>query len=466
MSKELIKITTNDKGEYEQIALKATTCNYDKNKNQDANPTMIFDEQEVVPMYKDYRNSTYFDEIYFPRTAYESINGYDIYEVTHPPLGKNIMALGIQIFGMNPFGWRFMGTLFGVAMIPMMYLLALKIFKKRTYAFFAAFLIMFDFMRLAQTRLATIDSYSAFFIICMYYFMYDYFSQKSYEKKSLWQSFKPLLLCGIMFGLGAATKWVCLYAGVGLAILFFLAKYLEYKDVSSGRVPGLNVKKWFNDNFLVTCLACIGFFVIIPAVIYTLSYIPYMASNPDKGLLDIVLDNQEYMFDYHSGLTSDHPYGSPWYTWPFMQKPIYYYSGSSANIAAENATSIVSMGNPLVWWTGFLCILPTAYFAWKKKEKGMMVALVAFAVQYFPWILVTRVAFIYHYFTAVPFIILMIVYVAKNLIEDNIIKKQVVWAFMALVLLLFVMFYPVLTAREVSREYINEWLRWFSTWSF
>ena len=458
--------TTDSKNEFVQIKIDSVSADYNKKNNADENPTMIFDEQEVVPTYKSYRNSTYFDEIYFPRTAYESINGYSIYEVTHPPLGKNIMALGIQIFGMNPFGWRFMGTLFGVAMIPMMYLLALKIFKKRTYAFFAAFLIMFDFMRLAQTRLATIDSYSAFFIICMYYFMYDYFSQKSYEKKSLWQSFKPLLLCGIMFGLGAATKWVCLYAGVGLAILFFLAKYLEYKDVSGGRVPGLNVKKWFNDNFLVTCFACIGFFVIIPAVIYTLSYIPYMASNPDKGLLDIVLDNQEYMFDYHSGLTSDHPYGSPWYTWPFMQKPIYYYSGSSANIAAGNATSIVSMGNPLVWWTGFLCILPTAYFAWKKKEKGMMVALVAFAVQYFPWILVTRVAFIYHYFTAVPFIILMIVYVAKNLIEDNIIKKQVVWAFMALVLLLFVMFYPVLTAREVSREYINEWLRWFSTWSF
>lgn len=457
---------TNNKGEYEQIALKSTKCSYDEKKNSDANPTMIFDEQSVVPKYKDYRNSTYFDEIYFPRTAYESINGYSIYEVTHPPLGKNIMALGIQIFGMNPFGWRFMGTLFGVAMIPMMYLLALKIFKKRTYAFFAAFLIMFDFMRLAQTRLATIDSYSAFFIICMYYFMYDYFSQKSYEKKSLWKSFKPLLLCGIMFGLGAATKWVCLYAGVGLAILFFLAKYLEYRDISSGKVYGLTVKKWFNDNFLLTCLACIGFFVVIPAVIYVLSYIPYMASNPDKGLIDIVLDNQEYMFEYHSGLTSDHPYGSPWYTWPFMQRPIYYYSGSNANITAGNATSIVSFGNPLVWWTGFLCILPTAYFAWKKKEKSMMVVLVAFAVQYFPWILVTRVAFIYHYFTAVPFIILMIVYVAKNLLEDKIIKKQVVWAFMALVLLLFVMFYPVLTAREVSRDYIDEWLRWFSTWSF
>ena len=129
------------------------------------------------------------------------------------------------------------------------------------------------------------------------------------------------------------------------------------------------------------------------------------------------------------------------------------------------ATSIVSMGNPLVWWTGLACIIPAGFYAWKKRDKGMMMAFVGFAVQFLPWVLVTRVCFIYHYFTAVPFIIFMIVYVIKNLIEDGIINKQVMWIYLGLVLLLFVLFYPVLTAREVSREYINS-LRWFSTWSF
>ncbi len=451
-------------GEYTLIPVSIGDVNYDAKLNEDANPKMIFDEQDVVETYKNYRNSTYFDEIYFPRTAYESLNGYDIYEVTHPPMGKNIMALGIAVFGMNPFGWRFMGTLFGVAMIPMLYLLALKIFKKRPYAFMASFLIMFDFMRLAQTRLATIDSYSAFFIICMYYFMYDYFTQKSYDKKSFKKSLIPLFWCGLMFGLGASTKWVCLYTGVGLAILFFLAKFLEFMDVSRGFVPRLTRKDWLKNNFLPTCLACVGFFVVIPLIIYVLSYIPYMASS-DKNLFEIVLDNQKYMFEYHSGLVSEHSYGSPWYTWPYMQRPIYYYSGSLANLPSGVGSSIVSMGNPLVWWIGFVCIFPSIYFAIKKRDKGILIAFVGYAVQFFPWILVTRVCFIYHYFTAVPFIILMIVYVAKNLVEDKIINKKILWIYLALVLVLFIMFYPVLTAREVSREYIDS-LRWFSTWSF
>ena len=454
----------NDANGYDRVNLKVVDVSYNKELNKDSNPGMLFDEQKYVEPYSSYRSSTYFDEIYFPRTAYESINGNNIYEITHPPMGKNIMALGIQIFGMNPFGWRFMGTLFGVALVPMMYLLGLKLFKKRTYAFAAAFLMMFDFMRLAQTRLATIDSYSAFFIICMYYFMYDYFTQKSYEKKSFLKSLVPLLLCGIMFGLGAATKWVCIYTGVGLAFLFFMAKYLEFNDVLQGRVIKHTKATWFVENMLPTCCACVIFFIAIPLIIYTLSYVPYMASS-DKSLFDIVVDNQEYMYNYHSGLTSDHPYGSPWYTWPIMGRPIYYYSGSAANLPAGMATSIVSLGNPLVWWTGLACIFPAGFYAWKKRDKGMMMAFVGFAVQFLPWVLVTRVCFIYHYFTAVPFIIFMIVYVIKNLVEDGIISKKVMWIYLALVFVLFVIFYPVLTAREVSREYINN-LRWFSTWSF
>lgn len=460
---ELGFFSKNARGQYERVKLSVKETSYNKERNKDSNPAMLFDEQDMVEPYSSYRSSTYFDEIYFPRTAYESINGYDIYEVTHPPMGKNIMALGVQIFGMNPFGWRFMGTLFGVGLVPLMYLLGLKLFKKRTYAFAAAFLIMFDFMRLAQTRLATIDSYSAFFIVCMYYFMYDYFTQKSYEKSFI-KSLKPLLLSGIMFGLGASTKWVCIYTGVGLAFMFFLAKYLEFDDVSRGRVIGQTKKTWLLGNFLPTCGACVIFFVVIPAAIYTLSYIPYMASN-DKGLIDIVLDNQEYMFEYHSGLTAGHSYGSAWYTWPVNLRPIYYYSGAQANLPNGIDTSIVSMGNPLVWWTGLACIFPAAFYAWKKRDKGMMMAFIGYAVQFLPWVLVTRVCFIYHYFTAVPFMIFMIVYVIKNLLEDRVINKQVVWIYLALVLLLFIMFYPVLTAREVSREYINS-LRWFSTWSF
>lgn len=41
----------------------------------------------------------YFDEIYHARTAGEYLQGRDAYEFTHPPLGKELMALSVKAFG-------------------------------------------------------------------------------------------------------------------------------------------------------------------------------------------------------------------------------------------------------------------------------------------------------------------------------------------------------------------------------
>ena len=59
----------------------------------DENANLILDEQDTVPEEISYLNSTYFDEIYFARTAYEHQHNLPIYEWTHPPLGKLIMII-------------------------------------------------------------------------------------------------------------------------------------------------------------------------------------------------------------------------------------------------------------------------------------------------------------------------------------------------------------------------------------
>jgi len=427
-----------------------------------ADPRNLVDEQNTVPVKPSYMNGTYFDEIYFPRTAYENIHSLPVYETTHPPLGKVIMAAGVGLFGMNPFGWRFMGTLFGVLMIPAMYLFGLKIFKKRFYAFCAAFLMMFDFMHLTQTRLATIDSFATFFIILMYYFMYDYFTYKSYDL-TFKRSLKPLLLCGIAFGLGMATKWIGLYAGGGLAFIFCLAKFGEANDVVAKRYKSKDDKAWYEHNLLPTILWSLVFFVIIPGTIYVLSYIPYTFAPGDKSLINIVLENQKYMYDYHSNLNATHAYGSPWWTWPLDARPIWYYiaPGLTDNIRS----TIASFGNPAIWWVGMPAIFFSFYLAWKKKDKAMLVVFVAFGFQYLPWILVTRVAFIYHYFSAVPFLIFMIIYCMKYLIERDHIFKYIAYIYLAIIFILFVLYFPVLTGVTVPTKYI-EALRLFSSWYF
>ena len=70
---------------------------------------------------------------------------------THPVLGKEIISIGISIFGMNPFGWRVAGVIFGILMLPILYEILKQIFKKPLICFIGTFLFAFDFMHFTQS---------------------------------------------------------------------------------------------------------------------------------------------------------------------------------------------------------------------------------------------------------------------------------------------------------------------------
>ena len=239
----------------------------------------LFDEQDTVPDKSTWYNSSYFDEIYHPRTAYEHIRGIEPYEVSHPPLGKLILSVGIRLFGFTPFGWRFMGTLFGVLMLPILYVFLKNLFGRTAIAFCGTTLFAFDFMHLVQTRIATIDTYGVFFILLAYFFMYRYLTLPagtSFRGGAL-----PLFLSGLFWGIGAASKWTVIYAGAGLALLYFLGVWFKWRD----RPADFPFAPWLVQTLLFSVLC----WVVIPVIIYTLSYWPYAAARGnDGGLLDML----------------------------------------------------------------------------------------------------------------------------------------------------------------------------------
>ncbi len=430
--------------------------------------SLMIDEQDRVVYAFSWYDGTYFDEIYHPRTAYEQLTHRYPYENTHPPLGKVIISLGIAIFGMNPFGWRFFGTLCGVLMVPMSYMLGKRLFKNSFYAFCCAFLFSFDFMHLSQTRLATIDSYTAFFVMGMYYFMYRYLCKNFYlcgVKKTL----PSLLLSGIFFGLGAATKWQGIYAGVGLAVLFFaslMRRYLEYRTAchtTRKDEKTRHVIESFRPMATQTILFAALFFVVIPAAIYFLSYIPAMMT-PVTGIR-FFFENQPSMYHYHSGLTSDHPYGSAWWSWVLDMKPLYAYSPNRSFIPRGTSMGISSFGNPFIWWLTIPVIVGgIVQMVRKKGDWELAVILVGFASMYLPWVLVPRIAFIYHFFPCVIFVVLGIVYFMKKFAEQNPKEKKYIYIYLAAVFILFCMFYPVLTGIAVPTAYVDTLLKWLPTW--
>ena len=417
-------------------------------------PVFAFDERDTSPVSADkYYYSMYFDEIYHARTGYETLKGYDIYETTHPPLGKHLIAFGISIFGMNPFGWRFMGALRGVAMVGVMYLIAKELFGKFTPAFVTAVIFAFDFMRFTQTRIATVDSFVVLFVMLMFYYMIVWAKIPLGKNKTA--SMLCLLLSGIYMGCAVSTKWNGAYSAVGLAVVFFAALWFKSKKYMETHNKNDALKVAFT-----TCLWCVLFFVVVPFMIYFITFVPVMHADGLMGNITEFVRWQTNMFDYHHNLEATHFFASLWYTWLIDLKPIWY----SINHVGNVASSISAFGNPMIWIPMLAALAYISVMSIKRKDKTGFVIIAGYLSSLLPWVLITRLTFIYHYFPATVFGILALGYVINDLMKNKK-NRKFICAYLALVIACFVIFFPVISGLPVSAAYIDS-LELLPTWYF
>ncbi len=463
-------------------------------------PENLLDEQNTMEGEPSWFNGTYFDEIYHARTAYEHLHGQPPYETTHPPLGKLMMSAAIAVFGMTPFGWRFAGAFVGVLMLPALYLLAKQLTRRRDLATFAMLLLTFDLMHFTQTRIATIDSFPVLFILLSYlcmarYMMTDVFALPETQpqkllNRTLWRSLIPLGLSGLFMGLSIASKWIGLYSAVGLAVLFFVAIFRQYrmgniafeysdteqeKPLTQGQKDRVqNAQEFALKRIFITCGFCLVFFLAVPALIYYLSYIPYLAPT-GAVTLQRLMNAQTGMLSYHStpGLGMNHPFQSPWWQWPFILKPMWFNQDKFE--PAGFSSTILCMGNPVIFYVGALCMVAVfglflhKYISLRRGlhlrstdgDMALPVLVVGFMAQYLPWVLVPRSMYIYHYFASVPFIILATAWVMNFLPESKPrLRYGVMWGFVALAVVAFIAFFPFASGILTPNSWM-EAMQWF-----
>ena len=448
--------------------------------------SLLIDEQDTVPDKPSYLNSMYFDEIYHARTGYEHAHGQYTYETTHPPLGKVFMSWCIRLMGMTPFAWRFAGALCGVLMVTAIYLLAKQLLGSTFYAGLCALLLSADCMHFTQTRIATIDSFPVLFMMLMFLFMARWMKMSFYHQR-LRDTFVPLALSGAFMGLAIASKWIGCYGAIGLAVLFFarlhgLWRQSVYANAHRDEDPAfVRAADTFRGKAIRTCLACCVFFVLVPVTIYVLSYIPYLRAYGEiewnAETFARIWDAQVLMFDYHKNLVAEHYFASPWYEWPLIIKPMWYYNADFKG--AGMASSILSFGNPAVWWTGLIGILfVLGYSVYRnalpalgvlpgrddERDRAMPVICVAFLSGYLPWVLVSRLTFIYHYFASVPWIIIATALGLMTIERRNRRLARALAAVLAVAAVaLFIGFYPLASGMEVPRAWCDA-MNWFDGW--
>lgn len=416
----------------------------------------LFDEQSLIPDEPSWRNSTYFDEIYHGRTAYEHIRNIYPYEISHPPLGKLFLSLGIRAFGMTPFGWRFVGTLFGVLMLIPMFLLLKQLFGKRSVATCGTIIFAFEFMHFTQTRIATIDTYSVLFILLSFLFMWRWISAPYAEsfRKNWWN----LALSGLFFGVGCACKWTVVYSGAALAALWALRVMLKCYTKGPAK---------YKREFFATIGLSVAFFLIVPATIYSLSYIPYGLAKgmqfpqmlASSEFRDEIVNNQRYMFSYHSKLKETHPYSSSWYEWLFDLRPVLYF----ADYNTDSKSIIATFNSPLVSWGGLIAVIATVLVFRRKKNPSVTIIWGGYLCQLVPWILVPRYTFAYHYFGGSVFLVMALCFVFNELISYSKKNARLMYAFAGAQVILFAAFYPVLSGMEAGNWYFTL-LKWLPRW--
>ncbi len=397
----------------------------------------LLNDEVSLAIDTSYLGSMFFDEIYHSRTAYEMINNLPLYDTAHPNLGKLLITPGIRAFGMTPFGWRVMNVLFGALFIIVFYYFSQALFKSELFAFSGALLITYSFMHFTQARVGLIDTFGVFFVFISCYFLYRFIIK---------QQFSPLILSGLFFGLAAATKWSAVFASMGFLLISGYILISKYPLIP--RFHGYKLVLYGGLSYGVLALS-----------VYLLTFSNLYL---ETGSLKAIYWHQLHIYNYHSMLQSTHAYSSEWWSWPLNIKPMAYY-----RVVKEGLfSSITVFGNPAIFWTGIVAILYLIYVVIRKATLEAVFILSLFLALYLPYAFIGRLMFIYHFYYAMPFMILAILYFWNDLIHYSSKFYSLFYIYLIIVIALFLLFYPVLSGYKVPKPYVMDYLVWFKGWWF
>lgn len=444
-------VSRNGNAVYHEIIVKDTEGNKILPVNANAY-AKLFDEQDKYPETVTYYYGTMFDEVYYAGSAYEFLHGMSMLEVTHPPMGKILIALGELLFGTTPFGWRFISALCGILMLPVMFSFLSHVLKNRKAAMAGTALLGLDFMHFTLSRIATLDSMIAFFILLMFTLMYRLLeaAKKELEAGKKRPSGKVLLwmLSGaVTTGMAVSTKWTGFYAMAGIAIFFMLFICVNCVK-QKGKQAGCGYLVWMLAEGI--CL-----FGLIPLGIYTLAFLPMTLAAGESNVFKTMWEQSFFMLDFHKDIVFEHPYESPWYAWLIDYKPLV---DASDLLPLEKVSMVVTMGNPVIWWSGIAAFFHMLYRMIFKRDKKAAYLCLSYFFMLCPWFFVKRTVFIYQYYGSTLFMMGMIAY-SLTFIEKK--WKSVIPIFLEIALCLFILFFPIISGLPIGSHYMAWFTRTF-----
>lgn len=332
----------------------------------------------------------YFDEVHYVPAAREILalieGGHGAYRNReHPLLAKELIALGMAVFGDNPLGWRVAPWLAGV----LAYFAALRALWHASRDRFATLsfgvLLATGFHLFIHARIAMLDMVM---IAALASAAWNFAAACAQPEQGRWR----LALTGIAIGAALGAKWNAIPLAMMPGITFLLARLAAgrrrlFLSRRGAPVPGIT---------LVEAFVWLG---IVPLAVYAATFIPgywmaeYLHPSPlaEKGLIGL----HREIFELQSQLMTPHRYMSQWPQWVLNTRGIWYLY----EVVDGAQRGVLLVGNPLTMWLGLPALAWCLAAGVWRREPARLAAALGYAASLGLWLVAPKpVQFYYHYF--------------------------------------------------------------------
>jgi dolichyl-phosphate-mannose--protein O-mannosyl transferase len=290
------------------------------------------------------------------------------------------------------------------------------------------------------------------------------------------------LAAGFLFGCSCAVKWSGVYFLAFFAILSFFWDRAAWRDAGVPRPTATALRRW-----LPSAWWALGG---LPVVTYLASFTGWFLSetsqdrhwadqHPDTafpfipGALRSLWHMHAEWLQFHSHLTSPHPWASGPWSWLLDGRPILLWNPQGLTDAAGVPVIryILMVGTPTLW---FAFIPGMVWVVWRivaRRDPAAITVAVAIAAGWVTWFTnLERTMFIFYMAPVVPFFVLGITLALQDALGAvhadrwrRHVGLAVITGYVAIVAATFVFFYPVLTGVPLHHD---AWLQrmWFPSW--
>lgn len=452
-----------------------------------------------------------FDEKHYAPQAWQMLGNHGVEDnpgyglVVHPPVGKQLIAVGEALFGYTGLGWRFTGAVLGVIMVLIVARTVRRITRSTLVGGIAGLLLIADSVSFLAARTALLDGFLTFFVVAAFGALIvdrDQVRQRMHRAAVQgrigatrwgprlgvrWWRFGA----GVLLGLACATKWSGLYF-----VVFFTALSLAF-DIAARRAYRVP-RPWL--GVLRRDVGPTGYALwVIPFGVYLASYAPWFASETaisryeagrsigvtgPVGVPDALRSLWHYTFKaykFHSGLSNaagnHHPWESKPWSWPMSLRPV-LYAIDQQDVPGCGAQSCVKavmlVGTPAMWWLAVPVLLYAAWRMLVRRDWRYTVVLVGYCAGWLPWFVdIDRQMYFFYAVVMAPFLVMAIALICGDILhrpgqnaqntEARTLSLIVVCCYVALVLTNFVWLFPVLTGTPISQHTWNMEI-WLPSW--